>query len=99
MDLKIPKEFKIFGRTYIIEQPERVDKDGNLGECNSHTNIIKVKKGLKQDLKELTYLHELTHAILDSLEYTELSKDETFVERFSKALHQALITSEYEKGK
>jgi hypothetical protein len=36
----------------------------------------------------------LTHAVLDYLEYDELSKDEKFVERFSKGLHQALTTME-----
>jgi len=89
----IPKSFEIFGRTYKVTQPYKVDNQGSLGECDSTHNIIKVRRNLKKDLKELTYLHEVTHAILDSLEYHKLSKDEVFVERFSKALQQVLKSS------
>lgn len=93
MALLIPKTFEIFGRTYKVLHPHKVDKEGSLGECDSHNNIIKLRRNLPKDLKELTYLHEVTHAILDSLEYNKLSKDEVFVERFSKALQQVLNSS------
>lgn len=93
MDLLIPKSFEIFGRTYKVLQPNKVDAEGNIGECDSLHNIIKIRRNLKRDLKELTYIHEITHAILDNLEYIDLSNDEVFVERFSKALHQVLKTS------
>jgi hypothetical protein len=92
----IPKQFKLFGQTYEVRQPPKVMWQGDsvLGHCNSDDGIIQVRRNLKKELKELTYLHELTHAILYSLEYNKLSNDETFVERFSRALHQALTTQE-----
>ena len=92
--MHIPRKFSIFGRDYKVTQPYKVDSQGSLGECDSTHNTIKIRRNLKKDLKELTYLHEITHAILDSLEYHKLSSDEVFVERFSKALHQVLKTSE-----
>lgn len=90
----IPKRFKIFGLTFKVTQPWKVDKEDNWGECSIAKKSIKVKRSLNQEQKEITYLHELTHTILDCLEYNELSSNEDFVERFSKALHQALTTSE-----
>ncbi len=93
MDLLIPKTFEIFGRQYKVLHPHKVDKEGSLGECDSHNNIIKLRRNLPKDLKELTYIHEVTHAVLDSLEYHDLSSDEIFIERFSKALHQVLKSS------
>ena len=94
MDITIPKTFKIFGLTFKVTQPWRIDKDDNWGECSMNKNSVKVKRSLNKEQKEITYLHEVTHAILDSLEYNELSNNEDFVERFSKALHQVIKTSE-----
>ena len=93
--MDIPRTFELFGTTYKVEQPNKVmvDKESVLGSCNSDTGVIQVRKNLKKDLKELTYLHELTHAILFSLEYNKLGRDEIFIERFSKALHQVIKSS------
>ena len=93
MEIIIPKSFKIFGLTYRVTQPVRVDNEGNWGEHSISDRKIKVLKSLNQEQKEITYLHELVHTILDNLEYNELSSDEEFVERFSKALHQIIKTS------
>jgi len=94
MDIVIPKKFKIFGLTYKVTQPHKVDKEDNWGEHSIQHKRIKVKKSLNKEQKEITYLHELVHTVLDNLEYNELSSNEVFVERFSKALHQILTTSE-----
>lgn len=94
MEIFIPKRFKIFGLTFKVVQPWKVDSKDNWGECSIAKKTVKVKRSLNQEQKEITYLHELTHTILDCLEYNELSANEDFVERFSKALHQAIKTSE-----
>ena len=93
MDIFIPKTFQLFGHTFKVVQPPKVDAQKSLGECNSSTNIIKLRRSLKKESKEQVYLHELVHAILDSLSYDELSDDEVFVDQFSKALHQILKSS------
>jgi len=94
MEIIIPKKFKIFGLTYKVTQPVKVDKEDNWGENSISHKRIKIKKGLNKEQKEITYLHELVHTVLDNLEYNELSSNEVFIERFSKALHQILTTSE-----
>jgi hypothetical protein len=90
--INIPKTFQIFGLTFKVTQPWKFKGD-HWGECSIAKKSIKVKRSLNQEQKEITYLHEITHAILDCLEYNDLSHDEDFVERFSKALHQVIKTS------
>lgn len=89
----IPKTFQIFGLTFKVTQPWKFKNNDRWGECSIAKKTIKVLRSLNKEQKEVTYLHELTHAILDCLEYNDLSNDEAFVERFSKALQQALTTS------
>lgn len=94
MEINIPKEFKLFGLTFKVTQPWKIDKtDNHWGECYIANKTIKVKRNLNKEQKEITYLHEVIHAILDMNEYDDLSNDEAFVERFSKGLHQVLTTS------
>jgi hypothetical protein len=90
MELRIPKEFSIFGKTIKVSQPWRVDKQDSRGEWAFLKSSIRIKRNMPIDEKEVVFLHELTHAILDNLEYNDLSNDEEFMERFSRALHQAL---------
>jgi len=94
MDLKIPKEFQIFGIKFNVLQPHKVILKGEsiLGKYDPDKNIIEIRRNLRKDIKEQVFLHELTHAILLSLGYTKLGYDEIFVERISKVLHQALKT-------
>lgn len=89
----IPKQFTIFGETYRVKQVLKVNKDGRWGEHDPAKNTIKIKKDLNEDQKEQTYYHELVHAILTNLSYTDLNEDEDFVDRFAKAMHQILKTS------
>lgn len=90
----IPKKFQILGQTWTVQYPNKVIVEGEsvLGSCDSDHCIIQIRKNLKKELKELTFYHELTHAILDTMEYRKLSADETFVERISKALYQIMKT-------
>ncbi len=93
--MNIPREFQLFGTTWKVEQLSKVivDKESVLGSCDPDKCIIQIRKNLKKDLKHLTFLHEQTHAILLTLGHEELGRDEVFIEQFSKALHQVIITS------
>lgn len=92
MELKVPKSFQIFGKTIKVTQPHKVDKEDSRGEWSYNKATIKVKRSLPTDEKESVFLHELTHCILEMLEYNELSHNEQLVETFSRALQQALKT-------
>jgi hypothetical protein len=97
-EIKIPKEFTLFGEKHQVRILKRGLKD-RYGDFDPNTNVIRLlaPSGERtQDQVEQVFLHELVHSILDHLYYVELSCDERFVDRFAKALHQALKTSKYE---
>jgi len=89
--MEIPKSFKLFGETYKVRQVVKVDKEDSWGEI-TNKNIIRIKKGINQEQKEQTFLHEILHASLDNLGYEKLSSDEIFVDTLAKALHQILTS-------
>jgi hypothetical protein len=67
-------------------------------------NVIEIQKnngGITRptEMQEHTFLHELTHFILNAMGESELRGNEKFVDVFSGLLHQALVTMEYDNGK
>lgn len=95
MEFFIPKSFKLLGRTYKVLRPKKIVVDGVAcnGLCESDLGKIKVEKELTPELAEQVFLHETTHAILDSLGYDHLSSNEQFVDSFSNALYQVIKTA------
>ena len=96
----IPKSFQILGHTVKIEHKDFVDYGVNEGCCEHLKLRIEIaKKDLKgnvpESVQEHTYLHEITHMILDSMGEDELSSNEKFVDTFSGLLHQVLKTAKY----
>lgn len=91
-------KFELGGVTWdVIIDNERMDELACIGYCENATNTITLTtafKGdlLKEDNIELTLLHEVTHAILDTLGECKLSNNEKFVNSFSTLLHQYLKT-------
>ena len=98
----IPKYFYIFGEKIKVSFLKAIkNKEGDAyGVWLETENKIKLaktvfKKPLEQDQMEQTYFHELTHVILDSIGEPNLSENEIFVDKFSKALYQVLKSSNY----
>ena len=52
--------------------------------CNEYHN-----DKCSEDLKQLTFTHELTHSILSAI-FDDKNNDEKFVESFSQLMHQAI---------
>lgn len=94
MLILIPKKFKLFGKTWKVSQPWKVYKDNRDGECNYQKSIIKLRRTLNKENKEITYLHEVLHAVYDAIGYPELRDNEELIDRQSKALHQVLTSEE-----
>jgi hypothetical protein len=88
------KTFKLFGRTWTISYPHKVDKEDSCGECYYVKAKIKIKRNLPPEEKDITLRHEQTHAMLEAIGREDLSNDEHFVDQFSRALHQVLTTEE-----
>lgn len=104
---KIPTRFKLLGQTInvVFDASLFVEKDGYRGFASYRLNEIQLKPGLKKDLTERAFCHELTHFIIYHAEAALSGKedyphqDEGFIELCGGLLHQALTTFEYdEKG-
>ena len=86
------KEFKLGGRQYTVKLEEDIDDNG-LGRCYAPLGLIKISKtcngkSLPEDSMEQTLYHEVLHAMLDELGYSDLSGDETFVQGLALMMHQ-----------
>lgn len=99
--LDIPKSFKLFGTTIdVVFDEARMDDKKAFGTSEYGKSLISLSKrdGL-DDLSEGkimdTFYHERTHMILNSMNENELSRNEKFVDVFSKLLRQADETAEY----
>ena len=76
----------------------RLEQRLDLARSEAETGSVESTRQYLHDLgdyideKESVFLHELTHCLLEMLEYNELSHNEQLVETFSRALHQAIKT-------
>ena len=99
--IKIPKKFKLLGQTINVKFDNSLMFENNwLVVADYRKRIIGLQPDGKQNKiynenLEHTYLHELTHWILHTMNEHELNQNEKFVDVFSGLLHQALKTSEY----
>lgn len=98
----IPKEFSILGQLIKVKYRRKL-LPLCFGVWNPVNNTIALQQStrehkLPKEVVEQTFIHELTHAILDTLSYHDLSSDEKFVDRFSQALYQ-IIKDNYELKK
>ena len=98
----IPKSTQIFGRELKVEHKE-TKVSGLYGEINLRTGIVTLAKNTKEypispDELEVTYLHEITHFILNKTGFEEkLVKAgidlEDIVETFAMGMYDALKNS------
>lgn len=100
--LPIPKTFKLFGHTIRVARNKKMDTEldarGWIGMSEFTKNRIGLHRSETEfhpEVLEQTFWHEAVHMLLDKLNYTELSRDEDFVNRVSEAIYQILTTSKY----
>lgn len=98
--MKIPKRFQLFATTVnVVFNDAKLSYNSNFGECSySNAEIILCEKYKGGQLPESTILdtfyHEKVHVILDAMGEHDLSKNEKFVEVFSRLLRQSDETAE-----
>lgn len=84
----IPKKFTLGAVNWTVEE---VDSLVNaMGATFLAESKVQILKGLKQDVKEQTFYHELVHCILYAL--GKMQHDEEFVDSFAVMLHQYMKT-------
>jgi hypothetical protein len=94
----IPDKFQLGAHTVSVLKD--VPLKEAWGEWNNETKTMRLRKPSKRNPDTFyyqTFVHELVHAVLDTMGREELSKDESFVDGLSEMLTQAVISSEYPK--
>lgn len=95
MKFKIPNQFELAGQTFVVIQDASIKKlSGCCGQTHFDDGVIIIDPNLKPDTKNITYFHELIHAILMTMGMDELNKDESFVDNFGSLLWQSIKSSE-----
>jgi Zn-dependent peptidase ImmA (M78 family) len=104
-NIKIPSRLKLLGQTILVKYVDSLNDENDAdGRAVYRKNVIEIQKnngGITRptEMQEHTFLHELTHFILNAMGESELRGNEKFVDVFSGLLHQALVTMEYDNGK
>ena len=99
--MKIPKKFKLHGHTITVEYSNDMrDEDDAVGKASYRAQKIILQPicvgyNRTRTSIEHTFLHELTHHILNEMAEHDMMNNEKFVDLFSALLHQALTTMEY----
>ena len=93
-----PIKFEILGQEIDIIYRDSLsnERDAN-GEAHFRDNQIWIQRDVKgcprkEEQIEETFWHEVTHIILEKLQYQKLSENEEFVGRFGSALQQVVKT-------
>jgi len=87
------RSFKLLGKTVkIVYSKDLEDKADAHGLWEDDKQVITLQSGMSQDQELHTLWHEITHAILDTMNEDKLSKNEKFVDLFGGLLHQVVST-------
>lgn len=87
--MKIPKQIKVGGKVYRVEQTDKLDM-GNWhysGEVDYVNLVIRICPNAKGKM-EADFLHEMLHAIHDFLGYSK--QDEKKIDELANALHMII---------
>ena len=93
--MELPKEIQIGGQVLTTQICEELG--GKLGKCCCYNGYIKIATnvdGCVQTESSMfnTYVHECTHAILDTMGRSDLSQDETFVSTFASFATEGIVS-------
>lgn len=100
--MNIPSSFNLLGHEVKVEyNPKLYITEEAYGRAFYNENKIEIQSPsdeviLNETVIEQTFLHEVTHLILNSMGEDDLNRKEKFVDMFASLLHQILTTAEYE---
>ena len=100
--VKIPKSFQVGGTKIEVRRVGRCD-DNVFGSCFLGAGYIEIAETVNRDDKQSddskrnTFYHELIHSVLDTMGWSELSKDEKFVNTFAGFLTEAMANAYFKE--
>ena len=80
------RKINIVGVEYTIEVKEFTHSHLNMGHIDDMTSTISLNERLPASQMKAVLWHEVTHGVLDAIGESEMSKNEDFVEKLSRAL-------------
>jgi Zn-dependent peptidase ImmA (M78 family) len=93
---KVPKQFDLAGNTFKVIVKEGMTKGGIHGQTHYDAAEIWIDKDLKpEDLKAITFYHELVHALFNTLGKDDLKNDEGLVDSMGNLLWQFHKSARY----
>ena len=99
MDCNIPKAFTLGGVEHVVEIQQVLGYEQDFGQYDPVQKVIQIAqtsrgRGVPQSSQQQTFLHELVHAILNTMRKDDLYDDESFVNTFASFLNEAINTME-----
>ena len=95
-NLRIPKQFDLGGYTFNVYQKDGLSKGGAHGQTHYDLGEIWMDSSLKpEDLKAVTFYHELFHAMFNTLGKEELKNDESLVDSMGNLMWQFHKSAKY----
>jgi hypothetical protein len=99
MDFNIPKAFTLGGVEHVVEIQQAVRYEQDFGQYDPVRKVIQIaqtcgNRDVPQSFQQQTFLHELVHAILNTMRKDDLYDDESFVNTFASFLNEAINTME-----
>lgn len=100
-ELTLPKKVKVGDNWYSVDIADTMRNRMYAGEVHYAKRTITLARksyhGIPLKLSALheTFWHELTHAILESMDRPDLNNDENFVEEFSARLAKAIESARF----
>ena len=97
---EIPSSFQVGGQTLNVSYVDHLPYD-KLGSCSVCCGIVNIAKHIIDGRSQSpscmmnTFWHEVVHAILDTMNKSDLSANEKFVGAFSSMLCEVLNSFEY----
>ena len=93
---KIPQTFELGGYTYRVTQKEGLSKGGAHGQTLYDLGEIWMDASLRpEDLKAITFYHELFHALFNTLGREDLKNDENLVDSMGNLMWQFHKSAQY----
>ena len=97
-----PRRMRVGQKMYSVEVVEALIEKNCVGRTHYAERSIKIATKHPSSGRYLadaevrdTFWHELTHAILESMDRTDLNNDEHFVEEFSSKLSKAIQSARF----
>ena len=92
--MKIPKQIVIGVTTYEIKECDKIPGPGNdsaLAFIEYDKGIIWISRGNQNEqIRQLSFLHEIVHGMLAEISEEKLRKDERFVDLLARQLYVLL---------